>query len=118
MVHDYAQDMKTRMRADLKAAMKEGRANDAKVIRALIAAIDNAEAPPLPTGRRATDQHRFQEGSAEIERLVLGATQVQAVLLEDIREREHAADDMERLGRPEQAQVLRAEAALARRYIA
>lgn len=51
---DAAPAMKTRLRADLRAAMKAGRASEARLIRALVAAIDNAEAPPLPDGQLAT----------------------------------------------------------------
>ncbi len=110
--------MKTRMRADLRAAMKEGRAAEAKVIRALVAAIDNAEAPALHAGdSRTADPHRFGEGTAEIERLWLGQDDVRAILIADIREREAAADEMTRLGQGERAEALPAEAAVAKRYI-
>ena len=58
--------MKDRMRVDLRAALRDRRADDARLLRALVAAIDNAEAPPLEGGRRV-DQHRFEDRSAEIE---------------------------------------------------
>lgn len=117
MTHDAGYDMKTRMRADLRAAMKEGRTSEAKLIRALVAAIDSAEAPLLQADQRATEQHRFQDGSAEIERLILSPTQVRAVLVAEMQEREHAAAEMNRLERPDRADVLRNEALLVRRYI-
>ena len=117
MTHDAGHEMKARMRTDLRAAMKEGRPGEARLIRALVAAIDNAEAPPLQAGQKATDQHRFQEGSAEIERLHLGPERVRAVLLAEIGERERAAEEMDRVERPDRADALRAEALFARRYI-
>lgn len=44
-VIDAAREMKARMRADLRRAMKAGRTTETLLLRALIAAIDNAEAP-------------------------------------------------------------------------
>lgn len=110
-------EMKARLRADLRDAMKASRPSDARLIRALVAAIDNAEAPPLPQDQKASNQHRFGDGSAEIERLGLDAARVRAIIEAEIREREDAAAEVIRLGRPERAEALRAEASLARRYI-
>lgn len=117
MMSDAAHAMKTRLRADLRAAMKDGRTSEAKLIRALVAAIDNAEAPALRAGQRATDQHRFRDGSAEVDRFSLTSAQVRAVLMVEILERERAAAEMSRVGRPDRADALHAETLLARRYI-
>ena len=117
MMGDAAHAMKTRLRADLRAAMKEGRTSEAKLIRALVAAIDNAEAPPLRAGERATDQHRFHDGSAEVERLSLTPAQVRAVLVVEMQERERAAAEMSRVNRPDRADALHAETLLVKRYI-
>lgn len=117
MMQDAGREMKARMRADLREAMKDGRAGEARLIRALVAAIDNAEAPPFEAGRKAADQHQFLTGSAEVERLHLNPSQVHAVLLVEIDERERAAAEMDRLGRPDRGDALRADALLARRYV-
>lgn len=117
MTSDAAHEMKTRMRADLRTAMKQGRTNEARLIRALVAAIDNAEAPPLQAGQGAADHHRFHDGSAEIERLSLGQAQVHALLMAEIQERERAATEMDRLERPDHAEALRTEALITRRYV-
>jgi uncharacterized protein YqeY len=109
--------MKARLRTDLRTAMKDRRTIEAKVIRALIAAIDNAEAPPAHEGQTALVHHQFRSGSAEIERLLLSGTRVRGVIAEDIQERERAAAEMERLGMMDRAEVLRAEAVIAKRYI-
>jgi len=109
--------MKTRLRADLRAAMKEGRTSEAKLIRALVAAIDNAEAAPLRVDQQAADQHRFHDGSAEVERLSLTPAQVHAVLVAEMQERERAAAEMNRVKRPNHADALHAETLLVRRYI-
>jgi uncharacterized protein YqeY len=118
MTPDAGHDMKARLRADLRTAMKEGRTNEAKLIRGLVAAIDNSEAPPLPAGQKAADQHRFHDGSAEIERLSLNPAQVRAVLVAEMQEREHAAAEMRRVDRADRADALHAETLLVKRYIA
>lgn len=115
---DAGEEMKTRFRADLRRAMKSGHAAEAKLIRALVAAIDNAEAPPVTAGQGATVPHDFRSGSAEVERLLLGDAEVRAAILAEIAEREHAAGEMERLGQTGLAAALRHEIALARTYIA
>ncbi|MCJ1902794.1 hypothetical protein MR829_20825 [Paracoccus versutus] len=116
-MQDAGHDMKARMRADLRAAMKEGRGGDARLIRTLIAALDNAEAPPARSGSGAAEQHRFLSGSAEIERLSLDADRVRAILLAEIEEREQAAAEMDRLDRPDRAEAIRAEVRLATGYL-
>ena len=117
MAHDAGHAMKTRMRSDLRIALKEGRTAEARLLRALVAALDNAEAPPLEADRETVDQRRFRQGSAEIERYRLSPAQVREVLLAEIGEREQAAAEMTRLARPKHADNLRSEALLARRYI-
>jgi uncharacterized protein len=114
---DAGHDMKARLRIDLRAAMKEGRTNEARLIRALVAAIDNAEAPPLRADPQATNQHRFHDGSAEVERLSLDSAQVRALLVAEIQERERAAAEMNRINRPDRADALHAETLLVGRYV-
>lgn len=109
--------MKLRMRADLREAMGEGRTGEIKVIRSLIAAIDNAEAPASKPGQSTGHDVQFRSGSAEVARLELSAARIAEILLAEIEEREQAAAEMDRLGKPGHAQTLRTEAALARRYL-
>jgi hypothetical protein len=117
MSEDAGRDMKARLRADLRTAMKDRRTIEAKVIRALVAAIDNAEAPPTHAGQTALVHHHFRSGSAEVERLLLSRSHVRHVLLAEIHERERAAAELERLEKMDRAEALRAEALLAKRYI-
>jgi len=117
MTDDTARNMKARMRVDLRAALKDGRTGEVRLIRALVAAIDNAEAPPLQASRTDPGQHRFRDGSAEVDRLRLGPDEVRSVLMAEIEELEHAAADMNRLDRPDRADSLRADAMIARRYL-
>lgn len=109
--------MKAWLRADLRTAMKERRTIHAKVIRALLAAIDNAEAPPAHARQTALAPHDFRSGSAEVERLLLSSAHVHSVIVAEINERERAAAEMERVGMMDRAEALRAEAVIARRYI-
>jgi len=116
MKNDAAREMKERLRSDLRAALRQRRADEARLLRTLVAAIDNAEAPPLEAGV-SVDRHRFAARSAEIRRMVLSPEQVREVLIREVEERERAAAEMERLGRPDHAGVLRAEVMLAKRYL-
>ena len=79
--------------------------------------LGHNQGPPLDPERKATDQHRFRDGSAEIERLNLSAAAVRAIMMAEILEREEAAAEMIRLASPDRADALRADAMLARRYI-
>ncbi|MEX0957374.1 MAG: hypothetical protein WDZ83_19435 [Rhizobiaceae bacterium] len=115
---DAGSEMKALMRADLVSAMKAGRTAETKLLRALVAAIDNAEAPPLDPDRKAADQHQFRDGSAEIRRLGLDGAAVRAILEAEMHDRESAAAEMDRLNRQDRAAALRAEALLVRRYLA
>ena len=114
---DAGREMKIRLRTDLRRAMKDGSPAETMLIRALIAALDNAEAPPIQVDQKMTDQHRFSDRSAETERLRLSAVQVRAILTTEAREREAAAAEMVRLNRPDRADALRTEALIARRYM-
>lgn len=114
---DAGAKMKSRQRTDLREAMKGRRASEAAPVRVLLAAIDNAEAPPLDGSRKAADQHRFRDGSAEVERLSLSEAAVRAILAAEVLERETVAAQVMRLNRADRAEALSAEALLARRYI-
>lgn len=117
MVRDAVHEMKARMRLDLRNSRKASRTDEAKLIGALLAAIDNAEAPPIRADAESKDRHSFFERSSEIERLTLDPEQLHAILLTEIQERDIAADEMERVGRPDLGERLRADALFAKRYI-
>lgn len=103
--------MKRRLRADLRIALREARIAEVKVLRALITAIDDAEAPPLKGSGGLTD------GAAERSFRPLGEGDVRRVLLSDIAERERAAVEFESVGRADLAEALRLDARLVRRYL-
>jgi uncharacterized protein len=106
--------MKDRLRADLKLALVAKRSAEVAVLRTLIAAIDNKEAPPLTDGRTA---HWGEPGLAETPRLLLDAERVRAILLDEIAERETVATQVEAAGTAGYASTLRTEALLIRRYL-
>ncbi len=117
MSKDAGRDIKARLRADLRAAMENRHKVEMKVIRTLLAAIDNAEAPRVQAGPTASVRHDFHSGSAEIERLLLNQSDVQRVLSAEIEECERIAAELQGAGMPEQAESLLAEALLAKRYL-
>ena len=114
---DSGSQLKSRLRADLRAAMKQGSRRETAVLRALIAAIDNAEAVPGRKEQISLDRHGFHSGSAEVERRILDRQQVHNVLAAEIERRERAAAEFDRLGRPDDAEALRLEAGIARLYL-
>lgn len=117
MSDDAAGDMKARLRADLRAALKARDATDARVIRSLVAALDNAEAPALPPEPGLPGQHQFARRTAEVERLRLTRSDVHAVLLTEIQERERAAAEFDSRNRRDHAETLRNEARVIERYL-
>jgi uncharacterized protein len=117
MSEDAASHMKSRLRSDLVAAMRSRRTSDVALIRELVAAIDNAEAPSSHAEVTVPIRHAFGSGSAEVERLVLSGAQIRALLLTEIQKRERAASEFERLGELERAAALRAEVLVAKRYV-
>ena len=116
---DAATQMRTRLRSDLLVAMRERRTGEVALIRELIAAIDNAEAPTVQIDSDLPSyvRHEFSRGSAEVERLVLSSAQVHALFLREIERRERAATRFEGLGDLTRARALRSEALMARRYV-
>jgi uncharacterized protein len=117
MTEDAAAHMRSRLRSDLLTAMRSRRKLEVAVIRELVAAIDNAEAPLGHAAPPASVRHEFGSGSAEVARLILSRAQVSALLLNEIERRERAASEFERLGEVDRADALRSEALVAKRYV-
>ncbi|MBB5987761.1 GatB/YqeY domain-containing protein [Sphingobium lignivorans] len=115
---DAAAAMQARLRADLKQAMQSRATLDTRVIRALIAAIDNAQAITIDLDGAASAMRAFGDSSGEVPRRPLSAEDLRALLMREAGEREAAALDLKDLGRPEDANRLLAEAAIVRRYAA
>ncbi len=115
---DFAEALKARLRRDLKAAMQARASAEIRVLRALIAALDNAQAVPVAPGHQRYVEHAFGDPAAEIPRLRLDAAPVLALLGREARERLDAADQFTSLGRADRASELQAEAAVVARYLA
>lgn len=112
-----AEAMKRRLRDDLKAAMQGKRADEVKLLRVLIAALDNAEAVPTKTGHTGHVVLAFGDPGAEVPRRVLSAGEVRGLLEREQVERRNAAAELKTVRQEEAAGALRAEAELIGRYL-
>jgi uncharacterized protein YqeY len=106
--------LKERLRADLKAAMQARAADEVRVLRVLIAALDNAEA--VPSAAAPYSPRAFGDPSGEVSRLDLDAAAVDALLADEMAARLTAATDYRSHGRNDEAARLEAEAAVVERY--
>jgi uncharacterized protein YqeY len=117
MADDPAKILKDRLRADLKLAMKARDAAQASVLRSLLGAIDNSEAPDLDAEQAKEKFRRFGEGTAEVARRTLTQEELDQLLAEEVEARESAAAEFDRHGQSARAEALRAEAAIVGRYL-
>ena len=106
--------LKERLRADLKAAMQARAADEVRLLRTLIAALDNAEA--IPRAETPYVPRQFGDPGGEVPRLQLDDAAIREILAAEAESRLAAAADYERHGQSEQAARLRDEAALIGRY--
>ncbi|WP_368670106.1 GNAT family N-acetyltransferase [Phenylobacterium aquaticum] len=114
---DAAGRMKARLRIDLKAAMRDRATGQVRGLRALIAALDNAEAVPAQARHDRYVVHAFGDGSAEVPRRVLTAQAVEDVLRGEAAARRADAADLSALGKVVEADALLAEAVLIDGYL-
>jgi len=131
-------DVRARMGRGLVVAMKARDQQAVAALRSTLARIDNAEAvdadgldadgldadgldaePALyrGDGRPAVAGSVLGVGAAEVDRRVLTPDEVAAVVGDDVEEREMAAEVLERVGRPDHAERLRAQAKLLTTYL-
>jgi uncharacterized protein YqeY len=104
--------LKDRLRADMKDALKGKRMEELSLLRGLLAALDNAEAPPI-----SAEARQGMAGPSEIDRLQLDHSQVAAIVGREIQAREQACAEWAKLGRPDEVAMLTRQIALARRYL-
>lgn len=102
------------MHADLTAAMKAGDRIAVRVLRTALAAIANAEAPPVAEVAGAPVIGRLVEHG----RLVLTAHDIARVLQAEVDDRIETIAQFERGGRHDAADELRTELAVLRPYVA
>ncbi len=108
--------LKQRLREDLKAAMQAKAAGQVRLLRALVAALDNAEAVSGRGLAAARCRARSATAATKCARRALGTDDIAALLDREIHERLTAAADYERLGQAGEAARLREEAHLVARY--
>jgi len=106
--------LKARLRADLKAAMQARATGEVRLLRTLIAALDNAEA--VAVEQKGYVSRKFGDSSGEVARLHLDEHAVGQLLEAEIEARLLAAADYERHGEAAEAGRLRDEAGLIERY--
>lgn len=100
-------EWKALLRAKLRAALGAKDKPTLTVVRETLAAIENAEAPPMTTGGSfAGGAEGF--GAGEVERLVLTPDDVLAIVERELAERREAMAEYARLGRHEEAAALKA----------
>ncbi len=104
------------LRAAVTAAAKRRDRSALSVYRTALAAIDNAEAVPLPEGMPragAVEAAAIGVGAAEAERRALTEPEMLDIVAAEADERRHAADQFDRHGsQTDRAQALRDDAAL------
>jgi len=116
------QALRDALRRDLASAMKARDADAVSALRTVIAAIDNAEAVPVPDESPATTSGhvagaRAGLGAAEAARRDLTGSQQQAILSDQITGYTTEADRYEALGHPDAARRLRDQARLLTGYL-
>jgi hypothetical protein len=114
--------MRTALRRDLTAAIKAKDRVAITALRSALAAIENAEAPPIDAATPAAvgNDHLagalLGVGAGEIDRHELTDTELSAIVEKEIHDRTVVAAEYENLGRDERAARLRAEADVLARY--
>ncbi len=114
MTSSAATHLKARLRTDLAGALSARRTQEARVLRLLVAALDNAEAVPITDEQRA---RLVAQGITELPRLALDQAAAHALLLAEIAERTANAATYDQAGRPDEAARLHAQIAVIRRYL-
>lgn len=120
----YDPVVRTRLRDDLTAALKARDRVAVAALRSALAALDNAEAvegESIPVSRPVSEHiagATVGAGSSDVERRALSAAEVHAIVSVEVEQRIEAAAEYERLGRADEADVLRREGAVLRAYLA
>jgi uncharacterized protein len=112
------QDLRERLQADLKAALKARDRVASSAIRSLLGAIANAEAVEAPApDPSAAPLGAVGVGVGEVARRELTEADILAIIRADADERSSALADAEAHGRTDAAERLRAESGVLARYL-
>ena len=101
------------LQADLKTAMRARDQAAVRAIRSALAAIANAEAPPIELGGRAG----MDEAPTEHDRLVLTDADHHRIVAAEVADRHAAAAEYDAVGQPDAAAAVRAELAALQPYL-
>jgi hypothetical protein len=116
-----AEILRTRLRGDLRAAMKAQRRDEMAALRSVIAAIDNAESvedassSPPPSSEHVAGTLQGL-GAADAARRSLSEHDLQRIIEAELWERDAQAERLTLLGRIDEASHLRIEADVIARY--
>ena len=113
---DAAEAIKSRLRADLRSAMVAKDTLRVRALRALIAAVDDAQAVPLADPLARYVVHAFEDRSVEVPRLSLAEEDVRRLFAHEAATRRSAAAEMRRLAQDDRAEDLLREAAIIASY--
>ena len=118
MITQPAEIWRALLRRSLLAARTERDPTRVSALRSMLAAIDNAEAPPSVGGSATTNAHIAGAvtgvGTTEVARRELSDEQIRELVCREVDERLGAADDFTTGGHTERAAALRAEATVLR----
>lgn len=103
-------EWKAILRSKLREAMGARQKHVVAVLRETLAALDNAEAPPLNSIRPASEGVFAGSvegvGAGEVSRLLLEPETVSSLVRREIQERKDAAHEYSKLGKMEEAGIL------------
>lgn len=104
------EEWKAILRSKLREAMGARQKHVVAVLRETLAALDNAEAPPLNSIRPASEGVFAGSvegvGAGEVSRLLLEPEAVSSLVRREIQERKDAAHEYSKLGKMEEAGIL------------
>ena len=114
--------LRARLRRALTDAMKQRDRTAVTALRTALSAIDNSEAvarpePPSDVGSGTIAGAGHGVGRTEALRRTLTEAEILDVVVDQIDERDHAANEYERMGQLDRANVLRDEAAVLRSHV-
>lgn len=107
--------LREQMKADLRQAMKARQSATVATLRALLAAIDNAEAVPVPAVTMPVEPILGQ--SHEVPRKLLSADDIRQIIQKEADERRAASLKYANLGQAAEAERLQTAAQLIETYL-
>lgn len=107
--------LREQMKADLRQAMKVRESATVATLRAVLAAIDNAEAVPLSAPAMPVEPVLHQRH--EVPRKLLSADDIRQIIQKEAAERRAASLKYANLGQPAEAERLQRAATLIEAYL-